>query len=122
MPLHRFAVKQQKHSMEQSIQEITRRIEEAIKSIMHTHTKEEFWVTHYGANDIHPKHLVYWVVVRSEKEKLRLKKDVHLLNKLRGFLDEFAYPIEGRAGVHIGFESHETVDREAGGNFYHYWK
>lgn len=108
--------------MDTSIKEVTRLIEEAIRSEMRTHTTEEFWVTHYGANDIHPKHLVYWVVVRSEREKLRLNKDILLVNRLRGLLEEFAYPIEGRSGMHIGFESHETVDREAGGNFYHYWK
>ena len=108
--------------MGNSIQEVTRQIEDAIKAEMRAHTSEEFWVTHYGANEIHPKHLVYWIVVRTDKEKRRLEQRADVLNKLRGLLEKFEYPVEGRDGVHIGFESHQTVDREAGGNFYHYWK
>ena len=105
-----------------SIEVVTRCIEEAIKAEMRSRTKEALWVTHYGANDIHPRHLVYWIVVGSDKEKRRLEQDADLLSTLRALLDDFDYPIEGRAGVHIGFESQETVDREAGGDFYQYWK
>jgi hypothetical protein len=108
--------------MNNSIQVVTQRIEDAIKAEMRTHTTEKFWVHHYGANNIHPKHLVYWIVVHSDKEKQRLGQQTELLSKLTSFLDEFEYPIEGRADVYIGFESHETVEREANGNFYHYWK
>ncbi len=108
--------------MKESIEAVTRRIEEAIKAEMRTHTKEEFWVTHYGANDIHPKHLVYWIVVRTDEEKQRLDRDKVLIGKLRKLLDKHDYPVEGRAGVHIGFESKQTVVREADGNFYNYWK
>lgn len=108
--------------MSESIEEITQRIQDAITAEMRTNTKQEFFVTHYGANDIHPKHLVYWIVVRTDSEKQRLGNDKNLLRKLRGLLDEHDYPVEGRSGVHIGFESKETVDREAGGNYYVYWK
>ncbi len=108
--------------MGESIEAVTKRIEDAIKAEVLKHTNEEFFVTHYGANDIHPKHLVYWIVVRSDEEKLRLDRDKVLHSKLRGLLDTHDYPVEGRAGVHIGFESKETVDREAGGNYYNFWK
>lgn len=108
--------------MNESIEAITQRIQEAIEDEMRKHTEEKFWVTHYGANDIHPKHLVYWIVVRTDNEKQRLARDKVLIAKLRSLLDEHEYPAEGREGVHIGFESKETVDREAGGNYYNYWK
>ncbi len=85
-------------------------------------TKEKHWVTHYGANDIHPKHLVYWICVQSDAEKKRLQDDSDLYRKLRSLLADYDYPLVGRNGVHIGFESQETVDREAGGNWWHHWK
>lgn len=108
--------------MSEPIEAVTHRIQEAIEAEVRKHTEEKFWVMHYGANDIHPKHLVYWIVVRTDDEKQRLDRDKVLLDKLRALLDEHEYPAEGRDGVHIGFESKETVDREADGNFYNYWK
>jgi hypothetical protein len=104
------------------IAEVTARIEEAIKETLLSRIQEKFWVTHYGANEIHPQHLVYWIVVQSDLEKERLQKDAVLMASLRELLDRHDYPAEGRAGVHIGFESQETVDRESAGNFYHHWK
>jgi hypothetical protein len=104
------------------IDKVTAVIERAIIDEMSSHAKEKFWVTHYGANHIHPKHLVYWIVVGSDHEKRRLESDSALMTALRDLLVRYEYPIEGRAGVHIGFESQETVDRESGGNFYNHWK
>jgi len=105
-----------------AIEEVTNQIELAISVEVGRHTTEKSWVTHYGANHIHPKHLVYWIVVRSDAEKQRLESNTALMSKLRSLLDQYEYPVEGRAGVHIGFESHETVNRESEGNFYHHWK
>lgn len=104
------------------IEALTLRIEKAIESLTASETKEKFWVTHYGANDIHPKHLVYWICVQSDAEKERLQTDSDLYRRLRRLLVEHDYPISGRSEVHIGFESQETVDRESGGNWYHHWK
>ena len=104
------------------IERVTALIEQAIKDEVGHHTSEKFWVTHYGANDIHPRHLVYWIVVVSDQEKCRLESDSLLIAELRSLLVKHDYPVEGRDGVHIGFESQETVDRESGGNFYHHWK
>jgi hypothetical protein len=104
------------------IAEVTARIEEAIQETVLSCSKEKFWVTHYGANEIHPKHLVYWIVVQSDREKERLQQDAVLMASLRALLDRHDYPAEGRTGVTIGFESQETVDRESAGNFYHHWK
>jgi hypothetical protein len=42
--------------------------------------------------------------------------------RLRGLPGRLEYPVEGRSGVIIGFESHQTVDREARGDFWSYWR
>lgn len=104
------------------IQKITYRIEQAIKELLDEVTTEKFWVTHYGANDIHPKHLVYWICIESDEERRRLTNSYQLNTELKALLVLHNYPIEGRDGVRIGFESQETVDRESGGNWWHHWK
>ena len=109
-------------SLDHPIDEVTRRVQDAIREEMANHTREKFWVTHYGANHIHPRHLVFWIVVQTDREKARLAHDAPLMRRLRGLLDRLEYPVEGRDGVMIGFESHETVDREARGDFWGYWR
>jgi hypothetical protein len=104
------------------IEEVTKQIEKAIEAKIAAVVKEKHWVTHYGANYIHPKHLVYWICVQSDVEKKRLESDKELYRSLRSLLDEYQYPVEGRDGVYIGFESQETVDRESGGDWWHHWK
>lgn len=98
------------------------RIVGAIKDEIAPRTRERVVVTHYGAIDIHPKHLVIWIVVDSDAERSRLAGDAVLRQRLRGFLAEFQYPVEGRDTAHIGFESVETVNRESGGDFWRHWK
>jgi hypothetical protein len=94
-------VRRQRLPVSASIEVVTRCIEEAIKAEMRSRTKEAFWVTHYGANDIHPRHLVYWIVVGSDKEKRRLEQDADLLSTLRALLDDFDYPIATSRSIRI---------------------
>jgi len=108
--------------MDTPIDQVTALVERAITDEVGRHAKEKFWVTHYGANHIHPRHLVYWIVVGSDHEKCRLEADSALMAELRSLLVKYDYPSEGRNGVHIGFESQETVDRESNGNLYYHWK
>jgi hypothetical protein len=105
-----------------NIEDITDRIEAAIQALVSPQTTEPVWVTHYGANDIHPKHLVYWICVASEQERQKLSTNQQLNHDLRALLVTHDYPIEGRAGVRIGFESQAAVDRDSGGNWRHHWQ
>lgn len=98
------------------------RILDAIREEMSSRTSERVVVTHYGAIVIHPKHLVIWIVVDSDREKSRLASDAALMQRFRAFLAAFQYPLEGRDQAHIGFESVETVNRESGGDFWRHWK
>lgn len=104
------------------LEKLTEQIQGAIAAKLATVVHEKYWVTHYGANHIHPRHLVYWICVQSDAEKKRLQADQELCRSLRSLLHEYRYPIEGRDGVHIGFESQETVDRESAGNWWYHWK
>ncbi len=105
-----------------NIEGLSNAMEKRLAEIASCSTMELLFVTHYGANHIHPKYLVYWICVRTDAEKRRLQADSVLMTRLRKVLDDFRYPIEGRDSVHIGFESKETVDRESKGNWYYHWK
>lgn len=98
------------------------RILDAMRAEMSTRTRERVVVTHYGAIDIHPKHLVIWIVVDSDREKARLASDAALMRRFRELLTTHQYPLEGRDQAHIGFESVETVNRKSGGDFWRHWK
>lgn len=104
------------------IEKVTLRIEKEMEKIARVASSEKLWVTHYGANDIHPRHLVYWICVDSDSEKIRLERNPEFMSSLRALLTQFDYPAEGRDGVYIGIESKETVDRESNGNWWHHWK
>ena len=104
------------------IEKITLEIKEAMDALIANYAQEKHSITHYGADDIHPRHLVYWICVDSDEEKERLIRDNGLYKELRKLLVTHDYPISGRDEVHIGFESQETVDRESNGNWYHHWK
>jgi hypothetical protein len=99
-----------------------RKIETGITAIVSVEATEPFWVTHYGAIDIDPRYLVYWICVHSDAERDRLAANHDLIAQLRELLTIYGYPAESRQHVHIGFESQETVNREAGGNWFYYWK
>lgn len=104
------------------IKTVTKNVIRKINAIAKSTVKEKYWITHYGANDIHPKYLVIWICVKTDVEKNRLNNDTNLMESMRNVLNEVNYPEEGRTGVHIGFESRETVDRDSDGNWYFHWK
>jgi len=55
-------------------------IEEDIRSIIQPICKEKFWITWYGAYDIDPKFLVFWVCVESDKTKSKFNSNIKLIN------------------------------------------
>jgi hypothetical protein len=97
-------------------------IEKGILEIVQPLTSEHTSVWWYGAYDIHPKHLVFWICITTDATKQRFEADIELLKKLRFLLEFYDYPIIGREGVHIGFASEETVQRESKGNWFYHFK
>ncbi|MBX7151980.1 hypothetical protein K1X84_10095 [bacterium] len=99
-----------------------RKIKKDIKKIIYPICPENFWIEWYGAYDIDPKNLVFWICVKSDVMKVSLKSNMELKHKLKDILIKHDYPESARPFVSIDFESQETVDRESDGNWYHHFK
>lgn len=97
-------------------------VKKEMQKIISNFSDEKFDVLWYGAYDIDPKNLVFWICVRTDSEKIRLESDIELIKILKELLVKYDYPEEARAFVHIGFESQETVDRESEGDWHLHFK
>jgi hypothetical protein len=79
----------------------------------------------YGASAIHPKNLVAWFIFRTDHDQQQAGE-----NGLCGRIDALTrqelgaqgYPSEALQRIHVGFTSHETIQREAGGDYWRYFK
>ena len=98
------------------------RIKDDIKKIIKPICREKFWVEWYGAYDVDPKNLVFWICVQTDETKERFAADSGLLKTIRSLLNKYDYPENARDSVYIGFESQETVDRESSGDWYLHFK
>ena len=70
-------------------------ISEDIKKLIKANCREKYFIDWYGAYDIDPKLLVYWICVKTDKEKERLKNDLKLNSELRLLLVKHKYPTDG---------------------------
>lgn len=80
---------------------------------------------HYGAMGIDPKHLAIWYIAPTDAELQTFKttgicRDLNAATKKE--LSSAGYPEEALATIHIGCESHESIMRETGGDYFHYFK
>lgn len=107
-----------KSSLKTKIEEIKADIEKLVREVF----AEKFSVVYYGAYDIDPRYLVYWICVQSDQQKEELKMAAGLNHQLIEILHNHDYPKESIGFVHVGFESQETVDRESQGNWWHHFK
>ena len=108
--------------MAKTIQQKINSIEFDILRLIRSVTDEEVYTFIYGAYDIHPKHLNINIIVDTEEEEERLRKNSALMEELRAILAKHKYPYHARKHVYIGFTAQETIDEEAYGNTYHYFK
>lgn len=76
-------------------------------------------IFHFGAVDIHPKHLAYWITTATDAERDRLAGDADLQDEFRRVLLRSGYPADAVLEVGFAFQSEETVQRDYGGNWFH---
>ncbi|WP_029272583.1 hypothetical protein [Flavobacterium sp. KJJ] len=98
------------------------KIKKDIEAIVSEVCSENFSVLKYGAYEINPKYLVYWICVNTDEVRNKLSNDKILKETLRNVIINAEYPIEAVNDVFVGFESQETVDRESNGDWYLHFK
>src|SRR5205085_5421889 len=94
-----------KQSMKRKILDIKDDMIKLVKIVCN----EKVWINSYGAYDIDPKYLVFWICIDTDKVKKQLRENNSLMNDLRELLVKHNYPMESRQFVKIDFESQETV-------------
>jgi hypothetical protein len=98
-----------------------RKIKAGIKHIISEYSTENFWLIQYGEYNISPKYLVIVICVKSDNEKKALSQNTKLGQKIRELFLTICYPVEFNDKF-AHFESQETVNRVANGNWYEYLK
>jgi hypothetical protein len=93
-------------------------IKDDLTDLAKKHCTEKFFIEWYGAYQIDPKHLVFWICIQSDKMKHELESNIDLNKDLRNLLAKNEYPVEAQKFVYISFESQETVDRESNGDWH----
>ena len=107
-----------KNSLKRKIKTIEQEIEKTVSM----NFNGKFSILRYGAYEINPKYLVFWICVDTDEIKKKLENDKTLNNELKNILIKNEYPKDAINNVHIGFESQETVERESNGDWYMYFK
>lgn len=74
---------------------------------------------HFGAVDISPDHLAFWITTATDAERDLLAADAALQDDFRRALLRAGYPADAVLKVGFAFESQETVDRVHGGNWWY---
>ncbi|MCX8525026.1 hypothetical protein OF897_13990 [Chryseobacterium formosus] len=97
-------------------------IKDEMRKEVSSFTSEKVRVDYFGAYDINPKNLVFWICIESDKEKNKLKNDTLLMNMLKNLLIKYNYPRSAIELIFIDFQSQETIDREYAGNWYYFYK
>lgn len=98
------------------------KIKTEMRKIITSLCKEKFWIDWYGAYEINPKNLVYWICVESDNQRDLLKSNIELQKELKDLLVKQNYPYDAIKHIKINIESQETVDRESEGSWYYHFK
>lgn len=82
-------------------------------------------ITHFGAMDIHPRHLAIWCFFKKDKhlqlaEKEQFTKTVQ--SAMREALKKHGYPAFLLPSFFVTFATDEDVQNTSGGNYWQYLK
>lgn len=81
--------------------------------------------TFYGASAIDPRHLVTWFVFHTDSDYAQAQASgftTRIDTLTREALLLRGYPAEAVSQIFVSFTTHETVQREADGNYWNYFK
>lgn len=79
----------------------------------------------YGASAIHPRHLVCWYLFATDAEYAEAQQNglTKRIDQLtRDALCQNGYPAEFVPEISVNFTTDEDIQRETGGNYWHYFK
>lgn len=76
-------------------------------------------IFHFGAVDIHPRHLAYWITTATDAQRDRLAGDSEMQDEFRRILMRAGYPADAILEVGFAYQSEETVQRDFGGNWFY---
>jgi hypothetical protein len=79
-------------------------------------------VTSFGAIDLYPSCLAFWICVATDAQRDSLLGDVAFSDRMRRIVADCGYPADSVDRVGFTSESDETVDRDWAGNWYHAMK
>ena len=98
------------------------RIENQIKRLLKSEYQAKSWIFLNGTLDFDPEFVTFWICVKSDEQKNRLKSDSQLMKKLWSLLIQYDYPMTSDDHVYFDFESDETIKRESRGNWWVHFK
>ena len=103
-------------------------VEAALKKVLDSISAEQPRVQQFGsfgAIGIHPRHLATWYLFTTDADWREAERN-GLLDVIRARtlaeLEKGGYPAEVLPEITVSFTSHETIQREAGGNYREYFK
>ena len=103
------------------LRQAVRRAETAITSDIRR-TIPDARVTSFGAIDLYPGCLAFWICVPTDAQRDALLGDPAFATRLRRIVADSGYPEDSVDRVGFASESDETVDRDWNGNWYHAMK
>lgn len=107
------------HHLDAKIKAAIRLVEGLLKTL----SQEKSHVTHFGATDIDPKHLVVCLCVQSDAECERMTNEFDAIRtQVLGLFASVNYPPVAIPSIAVSIASQETVNRDFAGSWWYFFK